>query len=172
MCLTRADGYSESCTDDLSSVLWEPGSGRDTYPKSVTLQWVALWLSSWEWLQIYPDTVSCFKLWQGNVLHCSQSCVPKHTCSHMQINVAHQNTFWKETLLGWALLCCWVLIAAAIRQQQPVHSMRQCTCSPHGSSLCYSFPQTQPSTFPCVKCKGQVQLLSGWLLTGQGLSLG
>lgn len=130
---------------------------------------MALRLSSWEWLQIYQDIVGCFKSWQGNVLHCSQSSVPKHTCSHMQINVAHQNTFWKETLLDWDWPCFWVSIPTATRQQQPVHSMCHCTSSPHGNSLCYSFPQTQSSTFQCVKCKSQVQLLGGWLLTGQGL---
>lgn len=169
MCLTRADGYSESCTDDLSSVLGEPGSGRDTYTKSVTLQWVALRLSSWEWLQIYQDTGCCFKSGQGDALHCSWSCVPKHTCSRMQINIAHQNTFWKETLLDWDWPCCWKLIPTAVRQQQPGHSVCQCTSSPHENSLCYSFPQTQPRTFRCVKGRSQVQLLSGWLLTGQGL---
>lgn len=88
---------------------------------------MALSLSSREWLQTYHDTIGSFKSWQGNVLHCSQLCVPKHTCSHMQINVAHQNTFWKETVLDWDWPCCWVLITAAIRQQQPVHSMCQCS---------------------------------------------
>lgn len=53
--------------------------------------------SIWEWLQTCHDVVASYKLWQENVLHCFQLCVLMHTCSHMQINVAHMNTFWKQT---------------------------------------------------------------------------
>lgn len=41
--------------------------------------------------------VASSKLGQGNGLHCFPLCVLVHTCSHMQINVAHMNTFRKQT---------------------------------------------------------------------------
>lgn len=163
MCLTGADGYTESCTDDLSCVLGEPGSG--TYTKSVILQWVALPLSSWEWVQTYHDTVGSFKSWQGETYCTAPSRVPKHTCSRMQINVAHQNTFWKEILSDWDWPCCWVLIPSCNHLVTALALHVQ--SSQEQPELL--FPQTLSSRVWCVKCKSQVQLLGGWLLTGQVL---
>lgn len=110
-----------------------------THTKSVTLQWVTLPLSYWERLQTYQDTVGSIKSWQGNVLHCSQSCVLKHTCCHMQRNVAHQNTLGRGSQTETGLPAGWH------------RSHQAATACSHRNHLCYSSPQTQSSTFQCVK---------------------
>lgn len=122
----------------------ENQSQAGTLHKTCHLTMGGFTLSSWEWLQTYHDRVVLNH--DKETLHCSQSCVPMHTCSHMQINVAHQNTLWVEALL------CWVLITAASSCSQLVPGHTQ----PSQDRLCYTNPaqgiavcaRPEPSTAP------------------------
>lgn len=79
----------------MLSVLREtdPGLGRDA--KFVALPWAAPPCPAESGSR--SVVVASSKLGQANGLHCFPLCVLVHTRSHMQINVAHTNTFRKQT---------------------------------------------------------------------------